>query len=117
MEPAHPGVARVLSGTADNYVAFATNHRGPFGLTEALAPHLPGGGNVVVVASAVEDPERKPAKAAGFRGGRYISAEANARVNGNPVAPSPTRLICSSFDTESPIGVCRWSSEKERPRT
>lgn len=100
-------------------MTFATNHLGPFALTEALAPYLADGGNVVFVASVVEDPERKPARAAGFRGARYICAGANARGewNGNPVAPSPTRLICSSFDTESPIGVCRWLPEKERPRT
>jgi NAD(P)-dependent dehydrogenase (short-subunit alcohol dehydrogenase family) len=60
-------------------MTFATNHLGPFALTEALAPHLSDGTNVLFVASAVEDPERKPAKAAGFRGGRYISAEASAR--------------------------------------
>jgi NAD(P)-dependent dehydrogenase (short-subunit alcohol dehydrogenase family) len=60
-------------------MTFATNHLGPFALTEALVPHLPDGANVVFVASAVEDPERKPARAAGFRGGRYISAEASAR--------------------------------------
>jgi len=59
--------------------AFATNHIGPFMLTEALVPHLPDGANVVFVASGVEDPERKPAKMAGFRGARYISAEASAR--------------------------------------
>jgi len=60
-------------------MTFATNHLGPFALTEALIPHLPDGANVVFVASAVEDPERKPAKAVGFRGARYISAEASAR--------------------------------------
>ena len=59
--------------------AFATNHIGPFVLTEALIPHLPDGANVVFIASGVEDPERKPAKMAGFRGARYISAEASAR--------------------------------------
>ena len=63
---------------------FATNHLGPFALTEALVPHLADGGNVVFVASAVEDPERKPAKAVGFRGGRYISAEASARGEWKP---------------------------------
>jgi NAD(P)-dependent dehydrogenase (short-subunit alcohol dehydrogenase family) len=51
--------------------AFATNHIGPFVLTEALIPLLPDGANVVFVASGVEDPERKPAKMSGFRGGRY----------------------------------------------
>ncbi|HEY3989380.1 MAG TPA: SDR family NAD(P)-dependent oxidoreductase [Acidobacteriaceae bacterium] len=65
-------------------MSFATNHLGPFTLTEALMPHLPDGANVVFVASGVEDPERKPAKMAGFRGGRYISAEASARGEWNP---------------------------------
>jgi NAD(P)-dependent dehydrogenase (short-subunit alcohol dehydrogenase family) len=65
-------------------MTFATNHLGPFALTEALVPHLPDGANVVFVASGVEDPERKLAKAAGFRGGRYISAEASARGEWKP---------------------------------
>ena len=58
---------------------FATNHLGPFALTEALVPHLWDGARVVFICSGVEDPGRKPAVAAGFRGGRYISAEASAR--------------------------------------
>ena len=65
-------------------MTFATNHLGPFALTEALVPHLPDGANVVFIASGVEDPERKPAKMAGFRGGRYISAEASARGEWQP---------------------------------
>jgi len=60
-------------------LAFATNHVGPFAFTEALIPHLPDGAHVVFICSGVEDPERKPAVAAGFRGARYISAEASAR--------------------------------------
>ena len=60
-------------------MSFATNHLGPFALTEALIPHLPDGANVVFIASAVENPEHKPAKTFGFRGGRYISAESCAR--------------------------------------
>jgi NAD(P)-dependent dehydrogenase (short-subunit alcohol dehydrogenase family) len=64
--------------------AFATNHLGPFVLTEALMPHLPDGANVVFLCSGVEDPERKPAVVAGFRGGRYISAEASARGEWKP---------------------------------
>lgn len=63
---------------------FATNHLGPFAFTEALIPHLPDGSNIVFVASGVEDPERKPARVAGFRGGRYISAEASARGEWKP---------------------------------
>src|SRR5580700_6582251 len=59
-------------------MSFVTNHLGPFALTEALMPSLPDDANVLFVVSAVEDPERKPAVAAGFRGGRHISAEASA---------------------------------------
>ncbi|HSZ25459.1 MAG TPA: SDR family NAD(P)-dependent oxidoreductase, partial [Cytophagaceae bacterium] len=58
-------------------MTFATNHLGAFALTEALTPHLPDGANVVFIASAIEDPERKPAKVMGMKGGRYISAEAS----------------------------------------
>jgi NAD(P)-dependent dehydrogenase (short-subunit alcohol dehydrogenase family) len=65
-------------------MTFATNHLGPFALTEALLPHLPDSANVLFVCSGVEDPERKPAVAAGFRGGRYISAEASARGEWKP---------------------------------
>lgn len=65
-------------------MTFATNHLGPFALTEVLVPHLPDGANVVFVASGVEDPERKPAVFAGFRGGRYVSAEASARGEWKP---------------------------------
>ncbi|MDE1148178.1 MAG: SDR family NAD(P)-dependent oxidoreductase [Azospirillaceae bacterium] len=64
--------------------SFATNHLGPFALTEALLPHLPDGATVVFVASAAEDPERGPAKATGLRGGRYISAAASARGEWEP---------------------------------
>jgi NAD(P)-dependent dehydrogenase (short-subunit alcohol dehydrogenase family) len=60
-------------------MTFATDHLGPFALTEALAPHLPDGAQIVFICSGVEDPERRPAVIAGFRGGRYISAEASAR--------------------------------------
>jgi NAD(P)-dependent dehydrogenase (short-subunit alcohol dehydrogenase family) len=41
-------------------MTFATNHLGPFALTEELMPHLPDGASVVFIASGVEDPERKP---------------------------------------------------------
>lgn len=65
-------------------MSFATNHVGPFALTEALVPQLADGTNVVFVVSAVEDPERKAAVAAGFRGGRYISAQASAQGKWQP---------------------------------
>ena len=60
-------------------MTFATNHLGPFALTESLIPHLSDGTNIVFLCSAAEDPERTLARMAGFRGGRYISAEASAR--------------------------------------
>ena len=49
-----------------------------------MAHRLADGANVVFVCSAVEDPERKLAVAAGFRGGRYISAEASGRGEWKP---------------------------------
>lgn len=58
---------------------FATNHLGPFAFTEGLLPVLQDGTNVVFVCSNTEDPERRFAHLAGFRGSRYISAEASAR--------------------------------------
>jgi len=70
---------RVMKNAAGWDMTFATNHLGPFALTEALVPHLNDGANVLFVGSATEDPERGPAKRAGFRGGRYISAGASAR--------------------------------------
>ena len=65
-------------------MSFVMNHLGPFALTDALMPSLLNGANVVFVVSGVEDPERKPAVAAGFRGGRYVSAEASARGEWKP---------------------------------
>lgn len=59
-------------------LTFATNYLGAFALTEALAPDLAAGANVVFIGSAIEDPERKPAKLMGMKGGQYISAESSA---------------------------------------
>ncbi|MFH8709429.1 SDR family NAD(P)-dependent oxidoreductase [Streptomyces rubrogriseus] len=64
--------------------AYATNHIGPFVFTEMLVPHLEDGAQVVFIVSAVEDPERKAATMSGFRGARYISAEASARGEWKP---------------------------------
>ena len=65
-------------------IAYATNHIGPFVFTETLAPHLQDGTQVVFIVSAVEDPERKAATMSGFRGARYISAEASSRGEWKP---------------------------------
>jgi NAD(P)-dependent dehydrogenase (short-subunit alcohol dehydrogenase family) len=71
---------------------FATDHLGPFALTEALLPALPDGANVVFICSGVEDPQRRPAVVAGFRGGRYLSAEASARGEWAPGGSSHAGL-------------------------
>ncbi len=65
-------------------LSFATNHLGPLAFTDALIPTLADHTNVVFIASAVEDPERIPAVRAGFRGSRYISANATARGEYTP---------------------------------
>lgn len=77
----NPRVAKTAAGWD---TTFATNHLGPFALTDALMPHLKDGANVVFVGSATEDSTREPARRAGFRGGRYISAEASARGEWKP---------------------------------
>lgn len=95
--------------------AFATNHLGPFAFTEALIPHLPDGANVVFTCSGVEDPERKPAVTAGFRGGRYISAEASARGEWAPGGSSKP-----GFDAYATSKQCELASvytfARETPR-
>ena len=80
----------IASKNAQGYdLAFATNHLGPFALTTMLMPALPDGANVLFVCSAAEDPGRKPAVAVGFRGARYLSAEASARGEWEPGGATP----------------------------
>jgi NAD(P)-dependent dehydrogenase (short-subunit alcohol dehydrogenase family) len=80
------GIMSLTGGTSRQGwdLTFATDHLGPFALTEALIPSLPDGATVVFTCSAVEDPERTQARRAGFRGSRYISAEASARGEWKP---------------------------------
>jgi NAD(P)-dependent dehydrogenase (short-subunit alcohol dehydrogenase family) len=96
-------------------LAFTTNHLGPFALTEALIPHLSDGANVVFVCSAVEDSERKPAVVAGFRGGRYISAEASLRGEWKPGGSSK-----AGFDAYATSKQCNLATvlafARETPR-
>ena len=94
-------------------MTFATDHLGPFALTEALTPHLPDGAQVVFICSGVEDPERRPAVIAGFRGGRYISAEASARgewAPGGSKLPGGTPTPRPSSATSRPC----WCSRGRR---
>jgi NAD(P)-dependent dehydrogenase (short-subunit alcohol dehydrogenase family) len=96
-------------------IAFATNHLGPFAFTEALIPHLPDGANVVFTCSGVEDPERKPAVTAGFRGGRYVSAAASARGEWAPGGSTH-----AGFDAYATSKQCElasvYSFARETPR-
>lgn len=96
-------------------LTFATNHLGPFALTEALIPHLPDGANVVFVCSATEDIERKPAVLAGFRGGRYMSAEASAR--GEWKAGGSTKVGFDAYATSKQCNLATvMALARETPR-
>ncbi|WP_431075566.1 SDR family NAD(P)-dependent oxidoreductase [Microbacterium phyllosphaerae] len=63
---------------------FATNHLGPLAFTDALVSSLPDRANVVFICSSTEDPTDKAATRSGFRGSRYISAEASSRGEYEP---------------------------------
>ncbi len=98
-------------------IAFAANHLGPFAFTEALIPHLPDGANVVFTCSGVEDPERKPAVTAGFRGGRYISAEASARGEWAPGGSSRPGFDAYATSMQCELAsVCTFARETPRLR-
>jgi NAD(P)-dependent dehydrogenase (short-subunit alcohol dehydrogenase family) len=96
-------------------LSFATNHLGPFALTEALVPHLADGTNVLFVGSAVEDPERGPAVAAGFRGARYRSAEASARGEWLPGGSSRPGMDAYATSKQAAI-LTALAFARETPR-
>jgi NAD(P)-dependent dehydrogenase (short-subunit alcohol dehydrogenase family) len=108
--PARPG--RSVQGWD---LAFATNHLGPFAFTEALIPYLPDGANVVFTCSGVEDPERKPAVTAGFRGGRYISAEASARGEWAPGGSSKPGFDAYATSKQCELATV-YAFARETPR-
>ena len=96
-------------------MSYATNHLGPFVLTEALLPHLPDGANIVFVVSGAEDPARKPAKVAGFRGGRYISAEASAHGQWKPGGSKNTGFDAYATSKQSELAAA-LEFARETPR-
>lgn len=106
---------RVTKNAAGWDLTFATNHLGPFALTEALVPYLEDGANVVFVGSATEDPERGPARRAGFRGGRYISAEASARGVWKPGGSSKPGMDAYATSKQCNI-VTALALAREHPR-
>jgi len=108
----NPSATKTLAGFD---MTFATNHLGPFALTDTLLPHLHDGANVLFVGSATEDPERGPAKRAGFRGGRYISAEASARGEWAP--GGATRPGYDAYATSKQCSiVTAMALARENPR-
>ncbi|WP_432970540.1 SDR family NAD(P)-dependent oxidoreductase [Dactylosporangium sp. CA-233914] len=94
---------------------YATNHLGPFAFTEALIPHLADGTNVVFIGSAVEDPERKPAVAAGFRGARFLSVEASARGEWAPGGSSKPGFDAYATSKQGNIATV-FAFARETPR-
>lgn len=102
---------RVLKNAAGWDMTFATNHIGPFAMTEALMPYLGDGANVVFIGSATEDPERGPAKRAGFRGGRYISAESSVYGEWEPGGSKR-----SGFDAYATSKQCNIATAMELAR-
>jgi NAD(P)-dependent dehydrogenase (short-subunit alcohol dehydrogenase family) len=94
---------------------FTTNHLGPFAFTEALIPHLADGTNIVFIVSAVEDIDRKPAYRAGYRGGRYISAEASGR--GEWMPGGATSYANNAYATSKQGGLAAvFSLAREFPK-
>jgi NAD(P)-dependent dehydrogenase (short-subunit alcohol dehydrogenase family) len=91
---------------------FVTNHLGPFALTDALVPHLEDGANVLFIGSATE---LGPAKWAGFRGGRYISAGATAHGEWNPVGSN--RAGFDSYATSKQCNVVTAMVLVRKPAT
>lgn len=96
-------------------LSFVTNHLGPFVLTEALIPHLPDGANIAFIASAVEDPGRRPAVAAGFRGARYISAEASAHGEWEPGGSANPGMDAYATSKQSTLATA-LAFARETPR-
>jgi NAD(P)-dependent dehydrogenase (short-subunit alcohol dehydrogenase family) len=68
-------------------MTFATNHLGPFALTEALIPHLSDGTHVVFVCSGVEDPSASPPRWLVFVAVATSLQKRARAASGNPEAP------------------------------
>lgn len=94
---------------------FATNHLGPFAFTQMLMPSLLDRANVLFVVSAVEDPDRKPAVAAGFRGGRYISVEASMRGQWQPGGSSKPGFDAYATSKQAALAAA-MALARETPR-
>ena len=96
-------------------LTFVTNHLGPLAFTDALVPALADGTNVVFITSAVEDPERKPAVRAGFRGSRYLSAAAAARGEYQPGGSSRPGMDAYATSKQGNLAAA-FSLAEEHPR-
>jgi len=85
-------------------MAFATNHLGPFALTEALAPHLPDGANVSSSVQASKIPSESPPRPLGFAAVATSRQRRARAASGNPAAlrcrartPTPRRSSATSL--------------------
>ncbi|MCZ9882425.1 SDR family NAD(P)-dependent oxidoreductase [Arthrobacter sp. B2a2-09] len=96
-------------------LSFATNHLGPLAFTEALIPSLADGTNVIFITSAVEDPARIPAVRAGFRGSRFISAQAAARGEYTPGGSSRPGMDAYATSKQGNLAAV-FSLAREFPR-
>jgi NAD(P)-dependent dehydrogenase (short-subunit alcohol dehydrogenase family) len=67
------------------------------------------------VVPAVEDPARRPAVAAGFRGGRYVSAEASARAEWKPGGSSRPGYDAYATSKQALLGAA-FAFARETPR-
>ena len=96
-------------------LTFATNHLGPLAFTDALIPTLADGSTVVFITSAVEDPDRSAARRAGFRGSRYLSADATARGEYRPGGSSRPGMDAYATSKQGNLAAV-LSLAKQHPR-
>ena len=71
--------------------SFAVNHLAHFAIAMRVAPQLVPGGRIAFVGSDTFDPDDRASRRFGFRGGRYTSARALARGQGDETAGATQR--------------------------
>ena len=98
-------------------MTFATNHLGPFALTDALVPQLPDGTNVVFIASAVEDPRAQTRRGFRFSAAVAMSQRRRARAaSGNLAVPRSRAWTPTPTSKQCTLSLRRWRSPVRTPR-